>query len=222
MPHSLAVIVARLPVFGFAADGVDDVTTKEEKDVEQAQHDGHAGRSTADDELLEVEHSVQKCQPLHFDGQDHEQEHLFIGIHRCKSEEEGEVEERVARVAGDHGGDDRGDHADQIVQVEFDFAPSVLKPCADHVVEVQREENEQRGRVGRREHECHKAPDLSVHQAIAGQRHHGIQAHTQRRPNEHQQVDGGLAEYDVFHQIADGIPAQLAFQIKADRIIFQV
>ena len=216
--HGLAEIVAGLPVMALAADGTDNVAAQEEEHVGQAEQDGHARGRAADDELPGVERGIEHGKVLHLDRQDHEEQHLDVGIHRRVGEEEREVEVGVARVARDHAGDDGGDHADEVVEVELDLAPAGLKPRANRIIEVEREEDEERRAVRRREDKGHDSPDLPAQQRTAGERDGRIEPVAHRRPDEHQQIDGGLPEDDVLHQIADGKAPEFALEIVVDGV----
>ena len=55
----------------------------------------------------------------------------------------------------------------------------------------------------------------------AGQRNEGIELIAQRRPDIQQRKDDALPDDDVFHQIADGVTAQFALQVKMNAVVFQ-
>ena len=221
LPHGLAEIIPRFPVARFAADGVDDVPAEKQEDVEQTEHDRHPRGRAADDEIIQIQRRVGQREILHLDRQEHEQQHLLVGIQRGVGEEQRQIEEHVTAIAGNQRGDDRAEHADPIIQVEPDLAPLVFQPETDHVVEIQREQNENRRAGRRREHERHQPPDLPAHEPRAGQRDERIKPVAQRRPDIHQREDDALTDDDVFHQIADGIAAQFALQVIIDAVVLQ-
>ena len=62
---------------------------------------------------------------------------------------------------------------------------------------------------------------MPAHQPRAGQRNEGIELIAQRRPDIQQRKDDALPDDDVFHQVADGVAAQFALQIKIDAVVLQ-
>ena len=221
LPHSFAVVVARFPIARFAADGVEDIPAEEQHDIQQAEHDGHPCGCAADDEIIQIQRSIRNGKIFHLNRQNHEQQHLLIGVQRGIGKEQRQVEERVIRIAGNQRGDNRTEHADEIIQIELDLAPLILQSDANHIVEIQRKQDED-GRTGRRnEYERHQPPNLPAHQSGAGQRDERIEPITQRRPDIQQGKDDALTDDDVLHQVADGISTQFALQIEIDAVVFQ-
>lgn len=221
LPHGFAVVVARFPIARFAADGAQNIAAEEQHDIQQAEHDGHPRGRAADDEIIQIQRGIRNGKILHLDRQDHQQQHLLIGVQRGIGEKQRQVEERVIRIAGNQRGDDRTEHADEVIQIELDLAPLIFQPNANHIVEIQREQDED-GRAGRRnEYERHQPPNLPAHQPGAGQRDERVEPITQRGPDIQQSKDDALTDDDVLHQVADGISAQLALQIEIDTVVFQ-
>ena len=221
LPHGFAVVVARFPIARFAADGAQNIPAEEQHNIQQAEHDGHPRGCAADDEIIQIQRGIRNGKVFHLNRQNHEQQHLLIGRQRGIGKEQRQVEEHVVAKAGNQRGDNRAEHADEIIQIELDLAPLIFQPNANHIVEIQRKQDED-GRTGRRnEYERHQPPNLPAHQPGAGQCDERIEPITQRRPDIQQGKDDALTDDDVLHQVADGISTQLALQIEIDAVVFQ-
>ena len=75
--------------------------------------------------------------------------------------------------------------------------------------------------IRRNEHKSSKPPDLSAHHRAARERDHGIDHAAKAWPDIHEDIYDALTDGDVFHQVRDGIAAQLALQIVVDGIVVQ-
>ena len=110
-------------------------------------------------------------------------------------------------LPGDQGGEnahqDRQYDAGEIVQVEFRRAPLPLQRGADHIIEIQKQQQPDgvpQGVVAGHEDKRHQPPELT---GLDGLPVEGQEANGAVPGKYRQHVDDGVPQHDEFHQIGD-------------------
>ena len=182
------------------------------KDAEQAAQDapGEQGR-------------VNPRQPLDLDGDDEEQQHPHVGVQGGEGEEQGHV--HIGHVGGDQipqqaGGIGRGTdgvqheahhdvehHTQAVEHVELGGAPLPLQHRADHVVEIQGDDQEKEAVVHGDKDKGDQPPDLPVQDIVGGKGQQAGQGHAVAELI--QQPYQGAAHHDDQHEIGYAEPGVL-------------
>ena len=123
---------------------MDQIAAKEQEYIGEAEEDRNPRGSRAGDKLLRIDQDIHQRKVFHLDWQETKEQHFVVGEQSRIGEEEREVEIGVGGVSGQQTGNPCADHANAIIEIEFDLSPAIFKAGADHIIEIQRKEREER------------------------------------------------------------------------------
>ena len=185
-----------------ALDALNQVSAEEQQHVQKRHHKRDAGGGRAHHEAHRQPRRVDQRQILHPDRAGRRTGSLGSPGTAARGPGTATGSDSCCGVAGDHAGDDRAQHAEEVVHVEPERAPLVLQRAADHPVEAQRKQNPHDAGIRRQEQEGHQPPELDPQDRCLVEHEIGRQVH---RHQHVQHKDRGHEGHDVHNQIGDGI-----------------